>query len=160
MNTKISAILVSVFVTTCWVSAGVIPGRWEKIDRLEPGSKILLTSKAEDRVRYTFRGSDSISLTVRARDGRELVIPKSHVAKIVQQNSRSSKPAWIGAAIGAGTGVAMGVGAASTVEETAFAKPEIAAVTFGLLGTLVGYTVGYLLTENPPDALLYEAATN
>ena len=96
MNAKIMAIFVLPIVTTLWVSAGVVPGRWEKLDRLEPGSKIILTSKAEDSIRYTFKGSDSTSVTVGARGGRELVIPKSHVAKVVQQNSRSSKPAWIG----------------------------------------------------------------
>ena len=140
------------------LNAGVVPGRWEKLDRLEPGSKIILTSKAGDRIRYTFKGSDSTSLTVRPRGGGELVIPKSHVTKIVQQNSRSSKPAWIGAGIGAAAGAALGI--AAKTDETAFAKPEIAAVTLGVLGTVVGYTVGYLCTENPPDALLYEAPTN
>lgn len=158
MTQKISIISILVVATTFWVSAGVVPGRWEKLDRLEPGSKIILTSKAGDRIRYTFKGSDPTSLTVRARGGRELIIPKTHVAKIVQQNSRSSKPAWIGAAIGAGTGVAMGVGIRS--DEYPNAKWEAAAVTLGLLGTVAGYTVGYLFTENPPDALLYEAAKN
>jgi hypothetical protein len=154
-------ILTMCFLTATIVtllSAGVVPGRWEKLDRLEQGSKIILTSKAGDRMRYTFKGSDSTSLTVRARGGQELVIPKSHVAKVVQQNSRSSKPAWIGAAIGAGTGVAMGVGMRS--DEYPKAKWEAAAVILGLLGTVGGYTVGYLCTENPPDALLYEAPTN
>jgi hypothetical protein len=38
---------------------GVIPGRWEKVDGLVSGSKIVLTSEAGDRVRYTFQKSDS-----------------------------------------------------------------------------------------------------
>lgn len=106
-------------------------------------------------MRYTFKSSDPSSLTVRDRDGRELVIPKSHVAKVVQQNPRSSKPAWIGAAIGGGTGVAMGLAAKG--DEGPFAKREVFAPFLGLIGAAVGFTVGYLATENPPDAVLYQA---
>jgi len=154
MKARILSIFVLSAITTTSLSAGVVPGRWEKLDVLEPGSKIVLTSKAGDRVRYTFKGSDSNSLTVKDRGSREIVLPKSHVSKVVQQNSRSSKPAWIGAAIGGGTGVAMGVGIRS--DEYPKAKWEAAAVTLGLIGAAVGFTVGYLATENPPDAVLYQ----
>ena len=105
-------------------------------------------------MRYTFKGSDPSSLTVKERGSREIVLPKSHGATIVQQNSRSSKPAWIGAAIGGGTGVAMGVGIRS--DEYPKAKWEVAAVTLGLIGAAAGFTVGYLATEDPPDAVLYQ----
>jgi hypothetical protein len=158
MKAKILTMCFLTAMIVTLLSAGVVPGRWEKLDRLEQGSKIILTLKAGDRMRYTFKGSDSNSLTVRARGGQELVIPKSHVAKVVQQNLRSSKPAWIGAAIGAGTGVALGVAGRS--DEYPKAKWEAGTVALGLLGTLVGYTVGHFTTENPPDALLYEAPTN
>lgn len=154
MNARILTIFVLSAISTTSLSAGVIPGRWEKLDVLEPGSKILLTSKAGDSMRSTFKSSDSSSLTVKERGGREIVIPKSHVAKVVQQNSRSSKPAWIGAAIGGGTGVAMGL--AGNGDEGPFAKREVAAPFLGLIGAAVGYTVGYLCTENPPDAVLYQ----
>jgi hypothetical protein len=154
MKARILTIFVLTAITATSLSAGVVPGRWEKLDVLDPGSKIVLTSKAGDSMRYTFKGADSTSLTVRARGGQELVIPKSHVAKVVQQNSRSSKPAWIGAAIGGGTGVAMGVGGKG--DEGPLAKREVAGPFLGLIGAAVGYTVGYLCTENPPDAVLYQ----
>jgi len=156
MKARILTIFVLTAITATSLSAGVVPGRWEKLDGLDPGSKIVLTSKAGDSMRYTFKSSDSSSLTVKARVSRELVIPKSHVAKIVQQNSRSSKPALIGAAIGGGTGVAMGVGVRS--DEYPNAKWEGAAVILGLIGAAIGATIGYCLTDNPPDAVLYQDA--
>jgi hypothetical protein len=48
----------------------------------------------------------------------------------------------------------MGVGVRS--DEYPNAKWEAAALVLGLLGTVVGYTAGYLCTENPPDSLLYQ----
>jgi len=111
-------------------------------------------------MRYTFKNSDARSLTVRDRVGQELVIPKSHVAKVVQQNSRSSKPAWIGTAVGAGAGAAIGAGVSRSFDETGAARADVMAVTCGLIGAAVGFTTGYLIAEKPPDNLLYEDPEN
>lgn len=151
---KPTVVLILVSLITGSLQGGVIPGRWEKLDGLESGSKVVLTSKGGDRMRLTFKQSDSTSLIVRDRDGRELIIPKSYVAKIVKENPRNSKPAWICAAVAGGAMALMG--AASKPEEGPLGKPEVAALMLGLFGAAVGFTAGYLIVENPPDELLYE----
>ena len=87
------------------------------------------------------------------------VIPKSHVTRVIRRNSRSSKQAWLGTAIGAGSGFALGALAARGADETPFARWEVAGISLGALGALTGFTIGYLTTENPPDELVYERAT-
>lgn len=64
MKSRILTIFALTVMTTTSLSAGVIPGRWEKLDVLEPGSKIVLTSKAGDSMRYTFKRVFSISLNI------------------------------------------------------------------------------------------------
>ena len=154
--------LILVLVLGCLTSialhGGVVPGRWEKLDSLEPGSKILLTSQAGDTVLYTFQSADSTSIKVRDSDGRMRVIPKSHVTRVIRRNSRSSKRAWIGTAIGAGSGFALGALSARGTDETPFARWEVAGISLGALGALTGFTIGYFTTENPPDDLVYERA--
>ena len=156
---NLSQVLVLGWLTSVALHGGVVPGRWEKLDSLEPGSKILLVSQAGDTVLYTFQSANSTSLTVRARDGRDLVIPKSHVTRVIKRNSRSSKQAWIGTAIGAGTGFALGALGSRGADEGPFARWEVAGISLGAVGALTGFTIGYFTAENPPDDLVYERAT-
>jgi len=147
-------VLALVALLTSSLPGSVIPGRWEKLDALESGSKIVLSLKSGERVRYTFLNSDSGSLTVKDRGGQELVIPKTHVTRVVKQNPRSTTPAWVGAAVGAGAGAAIGAGLSRDY------IPGIFAAGFGLIGALAGFTTGYCITQKPADELLYEVSTN
>ena len=139
---------------TSLLPGSVIPGRWEKLDAFESGSKIVLSLKSGEKARYTFLNSDSGSLTVKDRGGQGLVIPRTHVTRVVKQNMRSTTPAWVGAAVGAGAGAAFGAALSGDY------VPEYFAVTFGLIGALAGFTTGYCITQKPADESLYEVSTN
>ena len=84
------------------VTAGVIPGRWEKVSTLEMTSPITAELKNGDRIRGQFRRLSPSALELRSRAGRA-VIPKSEIRTITTPSKDGlGNGAGIGAAIGAG----------------------------------------------------------
>ena len=84
------------------VTAGVIPGRWEKVSTLEMTSPITAELKNGDRIRGQFRRLSPSALELRSRAGRA-VIPKSDIRTITTPSKDGlGNGAGIGAAIGAG----------------------------------------------------------
>ncbi len=99
-NVGISVMAVVVLVTTS-LHAGVIPGRWEKLDNQPPGKQIIVTLESGDRMECGLRSSGPEDLTVIDESGKELSVPKSEVQKIVSAEKIKD---------GLGNGVAMGAG--------------------------------------------------
>lgn len=84
------------------VTAGVIPGRWEKISALEIASPITAELKNGDRIRGQFRRLSPSDLEFQSRAGRAM-IPKSDIRTITTPSKDGlGNGAGIGAAIGAG----------------------------------------------------------
>ena len=84
------------------VTAGVIPGRWEKVSILEMASPITAELKNGDRIRGQFQSLSPSALELRSRAGRA-VIPKSDIRTITTPSKDGlGNGAGIGAAIGAG----------------------------------------------------------
>ena len=100
-------VVISFVLLTTSGQAGVIPGRWEKVEILVPGSEIIVTLKAGDRVESVFRSLSPDELTVTDPGGRERKIVRSEVHRIVRDKHHDS-PAD-GTLIGAGAGSAGGL---------------------------------------------------
>ncbi len=102
-----------------------------------------------------FKGADTTKLTV-TRGGSALPIPKADVAAIVQQKPRSSKRAWIGAAVGGGATAGLAVAA---MLEADYREAFVIGlgVVWGLIGAGAGALIGYFSTDQPPDEVLYQA---
>ena len=151
----IKSLLLLVLFSSGLLNAQVIPGRWEKVDSLESGEYIVITVKFGDRIECAFKSSDSTTLTV-TRRGSELAIPKTDVATIVQQKPRSNKPIWIGAALGSAIGVGSVVAIACSENGCNWDESVIGlAVVVGLIGAVPGALIGHLVTDKPPDEVLY-----
>jgi hypothetical protein len=98
------------------LTAGVIPGRWEKVDRLPLGKPIILTLKTKDRIAGAFQRSDAKTLEVVDPSGEERSIPKSEVKEIVSGEKTQDglgNGALIGMGVGLGVALAMLAVAAS-----------------------------------------------
>ena len=78
----ISVITLLLLVTTS-LQAGVIPGRWEKLDSQPPGKQIIVTLKTGDRMEWDFKSSGPDDLTVTDPGGTERRVAKSEVQKIL-----------------------------------------------------------------------------
>ncbi len=84
-------VAVGFVLLTTFLQAGVIPGRWEKVDAALDGALITIAFKSGGERQYTFKNAESITLTVQTQEGAELTIPKADVSRIVQQNPQSGR---------------------------------------------------------------------
>ena len=87
------------------LQAGVVPGRWEKLDSQGSGTQLIIILDSGDRMGCNFKSSSSGDLTVIDQTGIERILPKSGVRKIVSArrrvNDRVIRGGLIGAAVGA-----------------------------------------------------------
>ncbi len=97
-----------VVVSTASLQAGVVPGRWKKVDGLQVGTRIVVTLKAGDRMECTFNSSDPNDLTLIDAERGEVKVPRSEVLKIVCSDKHNDS-IFDGAAVGAGLGAFSGL---------------------------------------------------
>jgi len=136
--------------------AGVIPGRWEKIDSLPEGEDIVVVMKSGERFQVDFRSSDLDSLTVKPMGGKERRVPKAEVAQIEREGVKQDR-ALDGAAIGAAVGAAIGALIGSQGEEVSGSK-AVPVIGGMIPGAAIGFGVGYGVdSSRGKPILLYQA---
>ncbi len=152
-------LLLVALLTQARTDAGVIPGRWEKVDALPPGAHVELILRAGDeRIKGSFEKSDAQSLTLTDETRTQRRVAKSDVSKVLDPDLFDSK--WdgllIGGAIGAGAGALLGP-AVWGGENQPFTNADAAAI-YAILGVFTGAFIGLLLDEksNRP-VVLYTA---
>jgi len=106
MNRKALALVFNELLLVASLSAGVVPGKWEKVQAEKPGTEMIirLVSGEEIRGAYQEVAADSLLVTV---DGRPRTLPKAEVAKITTAELRTG-PLWNGPLIGAAVGGIVG----------------------------------------------------
>ena len=138
MKAQSVLIILTVLVTTS-LRAQVVPGRWEKLDALQPGQQITVTLKSGDRIDADFQSSspDEISLVTRSR--RLLAALKIPKADVEQVSSLEADSRLNGTLIGAGVGAAFGLTGFATADS---AKGPLigSAITAGI-GALIGLAI-------------------
>ncbi len=130
------------------VEAGVIPGRWEKVDALPQGARLAVIMKAGgEHIRGTFERSDNEVLVLTDEASTLRHIAKPSVKKVFDSYVADTK--WdgllIGGAIGAGAGAAIGP-AVWGGEEQLFTNADAAALS-AMFGALTGGLIGLVLDE-------------
>ncbi len=145
MKNSIAALAVIV-LSGSFLSAGVIPGRWDKVQTLNPGTPIEVRLQSGDRMACIFEGLSSEELTVTRYVGGELKLPRSEVAVIHgTENGRDNRAngTLIGFGIGAGSYLAAHAIACCPPAE---AHDAGAALFFGGIGALVGFVADHFTT--------------
>jgi len=112
MERKALRLLVIVLLAFASARAGVVPGRWDKVQAEKPGTEmiVILTSGDEIQGMYQEVGSQELRITV---DGAQRALPKSGIARITTAERRTG-PLWNGPLIGAiigGSLAAIGIAA-------------------------------------------------
>lgn len=82
MKTRIAVGLVFAVLFSGSLGAGVVPGRWEKVDALDEGTPMLVLLHSGERLRVTLVRSDADSLMLLTEDGIPLLLPKPQVKRI------------------------------------------------------------------------------
>ena len=110
--------LVLLLVTTTSLQAQTIPGRWEKVDALAPGTPIIVKLRAGDRFEGAFKNTDPEGISLTDRRQKELRVPKSAVRTVetaAKVRDRLRNGAWIGAGLGSLSGMVAVIGFARSV---------------------------------------------
>lgn len=130
MFQKAIAVVFTTLFLTIVAEAGVVPGRWEKVQAEKPGTEMIIRLVSGEEIRGAFRevGSDSLLVTVA---GSPRTLPKSEVAKITTAERRAGR-LWKGALIGAGIGTVIGLIGAKGEDMSAVIIPLAAAGWAGI----------------------------
>ena len=123
------------------VNAGVVPGRWDKLETIQPGTELRLETKSAGLLIGFYEGvlPDAVRFTV---DGRSQVLPKTDILKIYRTKKDSNLN---GTLIGllAGLGVGFSMSYKNDAEATAILHLITVPVGLG-----AGATVGYLVDRS------------
>ena len=112
---KSTIVVVLGMLATATLEAGVIPGRWEKVDGLQEGTRIVVEIKSGDRLEGAFKRVSPQELTVIDPGGSDRQVPKTAVAKIVTaEKVKDGLTNGMLIGMGVGTGVAVGAVALAT----------------------------------------------
>ena len=152
---RFSCLITWLVLSTLPTRAGVIPDRWEKVDALKPGCKIVVQLKSQDRVEGTLMETNQKALMLASEDGSIKEIPKLAVQTVTQERP-SNRSTWIGTGIGGAAGAGIGAGLSGGLDETFLARTDLMALTFGAVGALAGAMIGRTLSK-PRQEVLYRA---
>ena len=112
---KSTIVVVLGMLATATLEAGVIPGRWEKVEALEEGTRIVVEIKSGDRLEGAFKRVSPQELTIIDPGGSDRQVPKTTVAKIVTaEKVKDGLTNGMLIGMGVGTGVAVGAVALAT----------------------------------------------
>ena len=148
------SVITLLLVLTTSLQAGVIPGRWEKLDSQPPGKEIIVTLNSGDRMEYTFKSSGPDDLTVTDPSGIERRVPKSEVQTIVSAE-KTADSLLNGLLIGLGIGAASGTLAIGCTDD-----PECVAnvrIVLVPVGAAIGALTGALIDRSiSKSQLIYQ----
>ncbi len=140
-NLKMTAIVILVVLSITLTFADVIPGRWDKVANLAPGTRIIVEMESGDSIHGGFVSTTAESLAIDVETNNRTTVPKSGVARILQEK-KGKRQTLLGTAIGAAGGVATGLAISSRFDETFFARQDLMALTCGGIGALTGALIG------------------
>ncbi len=141
-------VMVLVLLSLVSLQAGVIPGRWEKLDGQPSGTRMLVTLNSGERMDCALSSSGALDLTVTDQTGTERVLPKSEVRKIVsatrEVRDNVMKGTLIGAIVG---GLAVLPFAAIIENETGQRDAMMTVVGYAGIGAGIGAAVDWAIKE-------------
>jgi hypothetical protein len=123
----------TLITSTMW--AGVIPGRWEKVDGLTSGTEITVKLQAGDRIDCAFKSSGPEDLILIELGGSERRIPKFEVLKITRREKYDDF-------VGDGAVIGLGVGATFGLVVAAIAYADCGHAAYFAVGPLVYGGIG------------------
>jgi len=134
----------------------VIPGNWEAVEALQPGTLIVVTLNNGDRIQGAYKALHSVMLEIRDHDGTDSRVARWDVVTIVV--SVASDSSMNGALIGAGIGVAaagivlgtIASGDGYVLPSAQWGAPLLLSAAGGLLGIVID-------RAHRDEQLLYEA---
>ena len=141
-------VMLLVFLSVNSLQAGVIPGRWEKLDDQPSGTRMLVTLNSGERMDCTLKSSGPSDLTITDQAGAERILPKSGVREIVSSQRIVRDSVIRGSLIGAAIGALAVLPLAAIIEnETGRRDATLAVLGYAGIGAGVGAAVDWVVKE-------------
>ncbi len=130
---KSTIVFVLGILATAALEAGVIPGRWEKVEGLPEGTALIVELSSGDRFQGALAEVNELEIVLLTVSD-ELRLLKTTVVRVTRVD-KVNDGAWDGAAGGAFIGAAVGgAGAASAEGSNVAANAALGAAIGGLIG--------------------------
>jgi hypothetical protein len=155
-HSKLTAPLILFALTITSTLANVVPGRWDKVANLVPGTQIIVEMQSGDSIRGGFVSVDDQSLAIDAGINNRTSVPKSGVVRVLQEK-KGKRQTLIGTSIGAAGGVLTGVLISSRSDETFFARADLMALTCGGIGALAGALIGHSIDGDNREEVIFRS---
>ena len=145
---NLTGVMLLVFLSIFSLQAGVIPGRWEKLDGQPSGTRMLVDLNSGERMDCVLKSSGPLGLTLTDQTGAERIFPKSEIRKIVSASRVVRDNVLKGTLIGAiAGGLAALPLAAIIVNETGQKKATLAVLGYAGIGAGIGGAVDWVIKE-------------
>jgi len=131
-------LLASIMFSVSTLFADTIPGRWEKVERLEAGFPIVVKLKSGEEYKADFVRLEGNNLFIQEREGSEISIHKEHVKEVASQKHIHNDSLWQGPVIGGAIGAAISIPGAKAWSNEGGTSGEIA----GLVALSAGIGAG------------------
>lgn len=143
MRRALTVLLVAVATSTAQSFAG-----WSNVQALAPGTEIRVALAQSNAVSGKLESVTDSSLVVNSGSGSHMIERQSVIRLSVKTKARRGRSIWIGLAVGAGGGAALGGAAASTCSHGICGGHGAALVAGGTaggaaLGALIGAAVSH-----------------
>jgi len=145
--------VIGFFVTAAMLQAQAVPGRWQKLDSQEQGVQIIVEMKDGESIRGAYKGSTPEALNVLEIGGKERMLRKADVRKVVSAEKRSG-PLWNGALIGFVCGFVPVVAIAAGADRQLSGPAVGAGILVGGIGAGIGLGID---AANRGHETLYKA---
>ncbi len=160
MKATVSKVVLFLLLLECAV-ASPVPGKWEKVQRLQPGVMIVVEMSHGDRFEGAFRKLTPTSLQIESLTGQIHEFPRDSIRSISAKNDAKEgfwTPTKVGALVGLGIGAAIGFAAGDDGVFDDFTGGFSAAVLGGI-GAAGGALAGYAVQKNRGrEEVLYVSA--
>jgi len=141
-----TAVLVPLAILSATLQADTIPGRWELVDALKPGTPIIVHLKTGTRMECSLKTARQDVLELLDSTGRIFTVPKSAIQEVLGADKVSDSARngllW-GALIGGGGGIAAGAATSKLMTNEGGSGASWTA-QWGLVGAEIGALAGYL----------------
>ena len=155
-------VLTAVLMTS--LQAGVVPGRWDKIDNLTLPVDVIVILKEGERVEGSLTEKTVESLLIQTSSAYSQTLQRSRIRRVMKAE-RAPDSNRNGTLIGSGVGFGIGFGTTVALEKSATASGfELAeenlslAILGGLIGAGAGAVTGWAIDRyEPSHEVLYKA---
>ena len=155
MKVRTLIIVLAVIMVTASLQAAAIPGRWEKVDGLEPSFPIVVKLTSGEQYKAHYVRLDADNLIIEEAGGKVIRLRKEHVKQVASQAKIVNDSLWQGAVIGGAIGAVFGIIPAAGIANEGNQERATAAVA---ITAGIGAGIGLLMDAGTKAPEVYYRA--